>query len=122
MITINWKLFLKASGVFLLCVILITSVQKYINNQTSKKMQEVYERNAKTVAEIQLKCETEKLDQETELKKRIVDLEIELEKSKILIDKIQKQTKVTEQIKKDVRAFIKEFDALVGTKGKSNEK
>lgn len=122
MISFDWKLFLKVCGIFFLSVLAIVLVQKHINNQVSLKIQTFHELKAKELAEYKLKCETEKIDQTTELKKQIVDLETELEKSKILIEKIQKQGKVTEQIKKDVKGFMKEFDTLIGTRGKADEK
>jgi hypothetical protein len=116
------KTWLASVAVVVVFVSGVVAVKTLISNEVVKRTQLMQELNAHQLAEVKLKCETEKVDQETQLKKQIVDLQAELEKSKILIEKIQKRGKVTEQIKKDVDGFIKSFDALVGTKGKTNEK
>lgn len=122
MIIINWKLFIKYLLVFIILLSIVLLTNNYINNKVAVKIQNIQEKNAKNIADIRLECETKKLEESAELKKQIIDLESELQKSKLLIEKIQRKGKVTEQIKKDVNAFIKEFDKLTGTKGKMNEK
>ncbi len=116
------KTWLTLVAVVVVFVSGVVAVKTLINNEVAKRTQLMQELKAHELAQAKLSCETEKIDQSTELKKQIVDLETELEKSKILIEKIQKQGRVTQQIKKDVKSFMREFDLLVGTKGKQNEK
>lgn len=113
---------IKILGLVLCFFIIFFICKTAVKNEVSKQTQEIQENNAKEIANLKLKCETEKLEQEKELKTQIIELQTELEKTKILLEKIEKRGKITDMIKKDVKTFINEFDGMLNLKGKTNEK
>jgi cell division protein FtsL len=115
------KQWVVLAAVVVVCVFGVVATKSLIKQQVAQQTQEIQENHAKQLAEEKLKCETSKLEMESALKKHIVEIEAELEKTKIILEKIQKQGRVTETIKNDVKGFMKDFDALIGTKGKANE-
>ncbi len=118
MIKVNWKILFKRLGILLLFIILILSIQKYINHQISVGVQLSQEICEKQKADIQIKLEQKRLEEKTKLEKDIVELRIQLEKAKILLDKIQQQKTYSTMIKKDVKKFMAEFDSIFSVEGK----
>lgn len=122
MIVFNWKFFLKSLGIFAFCVFVILSIQKYINNQVIIRTQNIIELYAKEEAEYKLEYSNKLLDMEEKYKKELVEIREQLEKAKILIEKMKKEKKYTSMIKNDVNSFMKEVDKILGIKGKPNVK
>ena len=117
------KKWLMLVGVVVVCVFGVLQVKTIIKNEVFKETQKIQENFIKEKAEIKIEYEKENLEKENSLKKRIVDLETKLEESKVLMEKIQKENRYKALIKKDVSAFMKEIDSLLGIKGKpKNEK
>jgi len=118
MIKIDWKELFKRLGIFLGIILTIVSVKTYINNQVSLQTQFMQELCEKQKADIQLELEQKRLEEITKLEKEIVEYKTQLEKAKILIEKMETQKSYSELVKKDVKKFMKEFDELFGVKGK----
>lgn len=115
------KQWLVSAAVVAACVFGVSLVKTHIKNEISKNIQEVQENNAKEIADSKLKCENEKNAIEVEYKKEILELKLQLDKAKILLEKVQNQKKYSTLIKQDVKKFMNEMDILFGIKGKQNE-
>lgn len=118
MIKVNWKLFLKTLTIFLIGIFVIFAINTYINNQVNIRILAIQENNAKELADYKKQCENDKLNQENELKKQNAELINELEKTKILIEKLKKQNHYSNMVKNDINGFMKELDSVLGVKGK----
>lgn len=118
----EYKKWLILAVVSVVCVFGVVIINNHINNEISTRTQKIEEAFIKQLADTKLKCEADSINQEKQYKQQIVELQNEIEKTKILLEKIQKQKTITESIKKDVKSFVKKFDLMLGTKGKINEK
>lgn len=96
-------------------------VQKIINDNIVKKTQEMQESKVREIAEYRLQCENEKNNIEINYKKQILDLKLQLEKSKILLEKVENEKKYSALIKQDIKKFMNEIDVLFNIKGKQSE-
>lgn len=106
----------------LLFFIAVQAINTYIDNKISQKTLEAKESFAKEKAELSKELEAEKINQKAKYEKQIIELEVQLEKAKILLDKIQKQKIYSTMVKKDVQTFIEEVNSLFDLKGKKDEK
>ncbi len=122
MIKVDWPLFFKRFGIFLGIIITIVSIQTYISNQVSTRTQLMQELCESQKADIQLDLEQKRLEEKSRLEKEIVELRSQLEKAKILLDKIEQQKTYSVMIKKDVKKFMTEFDSMFGVQGKKDDK
>ena len=122
MIKVEWWELFKRLGIFLGIIILIVSIQVYINNQVSTRTQFMQELCEADKASIALNYEQKLSEEKTKLQKEIIEYKVQLEKAKILIEKMQSQKTYSDLVKKDVKKFMSEFDSLFGIKGKKDEK
>lgn len=122
MIKVDWPLFLKRLGYFLGFLLVIFLLQTHINNQVTTRTQNIIEKTAQEKAELAKQLEADKINERAICQKEIVELKSQLEKAKILLDKMQKQKTYSTMVKKDVQSFIDEVNVLFDLKGKKDDK
>lgn len=122
MIKVDWKEFFKRFAILLGIIIALVSIQTYVSNQVSTRTQLMQELCEKQKADIQLDLEQKRLEEKIRLEKEIVEYKTQLEKAKILIDKMQTQKRYSELIKKDAKKFMSEVDELFSLRSKESAK
>ena len=112
----DWVFFIS---ILLVAIIAYITANTAIKNAVAKQTQEIQEKYVREKAEDLLKCEEKFLANENELKKQIIELQTELEKTKLLLEKAEKEKNYKELAKKDSKTFMKEVDKSLGVRGKS---
>lgn len=118
MIWEKYKLWITLVVVNVVCVFGVVTINKYIDNQISIRVQKIEEAFEKQKAEIQINLTKEKNDLENNLKTKIIILETEYTKCKLAAEENTKKQEYKKMSKEDPKRFRKELEQTLGVKGK----